>query len=103
MCVLISVEFPIPLLNDRLTMVLNGLIRVSTPYAPPPLNNTVAYFTPGTLSSSMLVAADTKETSYVAGHYTEFPSSEKTVLVQLPFAEDIAPGYVVLYDGPCED
>lgn len=84
-------------------MVLNGLVRVSTPYAPTPLNNTVGYFAPGALSSSILLAADLKATSHISGHYTEFPSSEKTVLVQLPFANDIAPEYSVLYDGPCAD
>lgn len=84
-------------------MVLNGLIRVSTPCAPAPFNSTVAYFAPGRLSSSVLVAADRRETSYVAGHYTEFPGGEETVLVQLPFVDDIAPKYTVLYDGPCRD
>lgn len=83
-------------------MILNGLIRITTPYAPAPLNNTVAYISPGTLTSSILVAADLKATSYLSGHYTEFPGNEQTVLVQLPFANDLAPEYVVLYDGPCQ-
>lgn len=82
-------------------MVLNGLIRVPTPYAPAPLNGTVAYFQPGTRSSSILVAADLKETSHIAGHYTDFPGGEETFLVQIPFLDNIAPEYTVLYDGPC--
>lgn len=87
--------------DARLTIVLNGLVRVSTPYAPAPLNSMVAYFQPGTLSSSILIAADLVETSHIAGHYTEFPSGEETLLVQLPFVNNVTPEYTVLYDGPC--
>lgn len=83
-------------------MILNGLIRITTPYAPAPLNDTVAYVMPGTTSSSVIIAADLNETSDVAGHFTEFPSYEETVLVQLPFLNDEVPEHTVLYDGPCE-
>lgn len=82
-------------------MVLNGLVRISTPHSPAPFNNMVAYFSPGTLSSSVFVATDRKELSYIAGHYTEVPGSEKTLLVQLPFAGNITPEYSVLHDGQC--
>lgn len=56
---------------------------------------------PGTISSSLLLAADVKETSYLAGHYTEFPSDEKTVLLQLPYARNEIQDHVVLHDGQC--
>lgn len=85
-------------------MILNGLIRITTPYAPSPLNETEAYIMPGTLSSSLIIAADTEATSYLSGHYTEFPSNENTILVQLPlqnFSVNGAQQHVVLHDGPC--
>jgi len=61
----------------------------------------VAYIMPGTLKSSVLIAADMKAASTLVGHFTEFPSDEPTVLVQIPFEGDKAPEYVVLYDGAC--
>ena len=56
---------------------------------------------PGTLRSSVLIAADIKALSTVVGHYTEFPSDEPTVLVQIPFEGGRAPEHVVLYEGGC--
>lgn len=93
--------------DARITVVLNGLIRVSVP--PPSCTKdacpsaSVGYFMPGTLSSSMLFALDTKETSTKRGHYTEFPSDEQTVLLQMPFANSEVPEHTVLYDGPCKE
>ncbi|KAH6660344.1 hypothetical protein BKA67DRAFT_530446 [Truncatella angustata] len=101
----------------QLTIVLNGLIHVSTLAAqelnnlsavsadtngygsPPP--RVEAYFQPGTLSSSVLIAADLNTTSYISGHWTEFPSNGPTVLVQTPFKDNQVPKHTVLYDGPC--
>lgn len=57
---------------------------------------------PGTLKSSVLIAADTRATSYITGHYTEFPSNEPTVLIQVPFVDNLVPEHVVLHDGACE-
>jgi hypothetical protein len=81
---------------------VNGLIRASVPSQEEP--NTwvhAGYFMPGTLSSSVLIAADTKELSLIAGHYTEFPSDEPTVLVQAPFTDGKLPEHTVLHDGHC--
>jgi len=61
----------------------------------------VAYVMPGTLQSSMLIAGDLKSASTIAGHFTEFPSDEPTVLVQVPFENDRAPAHTVLHSGPC--
>lgn len=62
----------------------------------------VAYIMPGTLKSSVLIAADLKSMSTIAGHYTEFPSNtEPTILVQIPFEGDKAPEHTILHDGPC--
>ncbi|KAK3332954.1 hypothetical protein B0T19DRAFT_439755 [Cercophora scortea] len=61
----------------------------------------VAYIMPGTTKSSVLIAADLKSISTVAGHYTEFPSDEPTILVQIPFVDDKAPEHTVLYEGAC--
>lgn len=60
------------------------------------------YFLPGTLSSSLLIAADLKSTSYIAGHWTEFPSNVPTVLVQTPFVNNEVPQHTVLYEGQCK-
>jgi hypothetical protein len=62
----------------------------------------VAYIMPGTLRSSVLIAADTKAVSTIAGHFTEFPSDEPTILVQIPFEGDKLPEHTVVYDGPCQ-
>ncbi|KAK7738860.1 hypothetical protein SLS63_002197 [Diaporthe eres] len=89
----------------QLTGVLNGLIRITAPYTPPGVNSTVetnvAYAMPGSISSSFLIAADLPSISTVAGHYTEFPSDEPTVLVQVPFLNNEFPAHSVLHDGAC--
>ncbi|KAK8091496.1 hypothetical protein PG997_001857 [Apiospora hydei] len=99
----------------QLTMVMNGLIRITAP-APsidpncidflgnklptcPQVN--VAYMMPGTLASSVIIAADMQNTSTLRGHFTEFPSNEQTVLVQAPFEGNVIPEHVVLHDGAC--
>ncbi|KAJ4288787.1 hypothetical protein N0V88_007323 [Collariella sp. IMI 366227] len=105
----------------QLSVVLNGLVRIT---APAPVSEgpgastcardelaalevktrpktKVAYAMPGTLQSSVLIAADLKSPRTIAGHFTEFPSDEPTILVQIPFEGDKAPEYTVLYDGPC--
>ncbi|KAL2882793.1 hypothetical protein SGCOL_002005 [Colletotrichum sp. CLE4] len=111
----------------QLTVVLNGLIRITSP-APPrnasqatpspsspgssssssddasaaaPPAQTTAYIQPGTVSSSLVIAADLKNASVHAGHFTEFPGDEPTVLVQVPFAGNGAPEHVVVGEGPC--
>jgi hypothetical protein len=56
---------------------------------------------PGTVQSSVLIAADLKSASIIAGHFTEFPSNEPTILVQVPFANNRAPQHTVLHGGPC--
>lgn len=92
-------------MSVRLTGVLNGLIRVTAPFTPPGGNSTVethvAHFMPGTVSSSFLIAADLASISTAAGHYTEFPSNEQTVLVQVPFLNNEVPAHSVLHDGAC--
>lgn len=50
----------------------------------------------------MVIAADLKNVSVHAGHFTEFPGDEPTVLIQVPFAGDTAPEHTVLGEGPCE-
>ncbi|KAL0933902.1 uncharacterized protein CTRU02_210701 [Colletotrichum truncatum] len=100
----------------QLTVIMNGLIRITSPApqnssramplpdsdAPQRPETTVAYIQPGTVSSSLVIAADLKNTSIHAGHFTEFPGDEPTVLLQVPWAGNIAPKYRVLGDGPCE-
>ncbi|KAK4139791.1 uncharacterized protein C8A04DRAFT_15521 [Dichotomopilus funicola] len=110
----------------QLSIILNGLIRIT---APAPVSTTldipvcvadeltqghavaervrtqpktqVAYVMPGTMQSSVLIAADLKATSNIRGHFTEFPSGAPTVLMQIPFEGDRVPVHRVLYEGPC--
>jgi hypothetical protein len=102
--------------GKRITIILNGMIRITSPA---PLTNNasvpipgqdgsgdrpeekVAYLVPGTVKSSVLVAADLKALSTVAGHFTEFPGNEPTVLVQVPFDGNRIPVHEVLYEGGC--
>ncbi|KAK4168365.1 hypothetical protein QBC43DRAFT_310143 [Cladorrhinum sp. PSN259] len=106
----------------QLSVILNGLIRITSP-APDTRNSTaasvkardgsmdddgsgrpeskVAYVMPGSLVSSVVIAADLKSVSTIAGHYTEFPSDEPTILVQVPFVGDKVPEHKVLYEGAC--
>ncbi|KAK3349224.1 hypothetical protein B0T25DRAFT_547487 [Lasiosphaeria hispida] len=100
----------------QLSIILNGLIRITSPAPAPdnvsaastPLPNAVerpetqiAYIMPGTTKSSVLIAADLKAASSIAGHYTEFPSDEPTILVQIPFEGDKAPEHTILHEGAC--
>ncbi|KAJ0135651.1 hypothetical protein CTA2_2294, partial [Colletotrichum tanaceti] len=99
----------------QLTVLVSGLIRITSPAArnasqatpspgapaAPPPGQTVAYIQPGTLSSSVVIAADPRNVSVHAGHFTEFPGDEPTVLVQVPFAGNAAPEHTVVGDGPC--
>ncbi|KAM7215891.1 hypothetical protein V8F06_008747 [Rhypophila decipiens] len=104
----------------QLSVILNGLIRITSPApATDPATEAatndhdknakakrpethVAYIMPGTLKSSVVIAADLKSVSTIAGHYTEFPSNtEPTILVQIPFEGDKAPEHTILHDGPC--
>ncbi|KAK1759999.1 hypothetical protein QBC47DRAFT_118050 [Echria macrotheca] len=107
----------------QLSIILNGLIRITSPApAPDPQNSSasiplpdqtgasgdtarpqtnVAYIMPGTLRSSVVIAADLKSLSTVVGHYTEFPSDEPTILVQIPFQDNKAPEHTILHDGAC--
>ncbi|KAK4187729.1 hypothetical protein QBC35DRAFT_221335 [Podospora australis] len=102
----------------QLSIILNGLIRITSP-APEPNasiksvsvqdglqagqrpDSKVAYIMPGTLVSSVLIAADLKSLSTIAGHFTEFPSGEPTILVQIPFEGDRVPEHKVLHEGAC--
>ncbi|KAK1835708.1 hypothetical protein QBC39DRAFT_340929 [Podospora conica] len=114
----------------QLSIILNGLIRITSPapragsaagmppnvsaasMALPDANDgvledagrpdtKVGYIMPGTTKSSVLIAADLKSISTLAGHYTEFPSDEPTILVQIPFEGNTVPEHVVLYEGAC--
>lgn len=58
---------------------------------------------PGTLRSSLLIAVDLKSASTIAGHFTEFPSDEPTVLIQVPFEGNEVPEHTILYSGSCRE
>jgi hypothetical protein len=48
--------------------------------------------------NQLIVAADTVG----EGHFTDYPSDNVTVALQIPFANNIAPDHKVLRDGACE-
>ncbi|KAF6835138.1 hypothetical protein CMUS01_05885 [Colletotrichum musicola] len=100
----------------QLSVILNGLIRITAPASknasiplpgsstavPSPPEQRVAYIQPGSVTSSLVIAADLKAASTLAGHFTEFPGDEPTVLVQVPWDGDAAPEHTVVGEGPCE-
>lgn len=48
----------------------------------------------------ILIAADLKHLSS-SGHITDFPSTDETVILQLPIPGNAVPGHTVLHDGAC--
>lgn len=58
---------------------------------------------PGTLRSSLLIAADLKSASTIAGHFTEFPGDEPTILIQVPFEGNEIPDHTILHNGSCRE
>ena len=48
----------------------------------------------------MVFAADTKERGS-AGHFTRYPSTDNTAVLQMPVA--MVPAYRVLHDGACDE
>ncbi|EAQ85546.1 hypothetical protein CHGG_09560 [Chaetomium globosum CBS 148.51] len=106
----------------QLSIILNGLIRITAPCRLTPDHpdnhwrdvsdglagegrpeTEMAYVTPGTLRSSLLIAADLKSASTIAGHFTEFPGNEPTVLIQIPFEGNEIPEHAILHSGPCRE
>ncbi|KAK3315718.1 hypothetical protein B0H66DRAFT_442767, partial [Apodospora peruviana] len=94
---------PKTVVNDSsmTSSVVDDQLPETVAQAPSRPETHMAYIMPGTTKSSVLIAADLKSVSTIAGHYTEFPSDEPTILVQIPFSGDKAPDHVILYDGPC--
>ncbi|KAK9855361.1 hypothetical protein MYU51_002829 [Penicillium brevicompactum] len=48
-----------------------------------------------------ILALDTADVSAL-GHYTTYPSKERTVALEIPLGEAGAPSHRVLHEGPCE-
>lgn len=48
----------------------------------------------------MILTTDVRGAS-TTGHYAEFPSSNKTVVVQIPLANNTVPAHTVLHNGAC--
>jgi hypothetical protein len=63
----------------------------------------VAYMMPGAMRSSPLIVVDLRSASAIAGHFTEFPSDEPTVLIQVPFEGNKIPDHKILHSGSCRE
>lgn len=48
-----------------------------------------------------ILALDTADVSAL-GHYTTYPSKERTVAMEIPLGEGEVPGHRVLHNGPCQ-
>ncbi|MCJ1358079.1 MAG: hypothetical protein MMC33_008077 [Icmadophila ericetorum] len=74
---------------------LSGLVRIYLP------NNTeVAYVHGG--KKGLILAVDTPDVSQY-GHYSDYPSGEQTVAMQIPTAGGVVPEHRVLYEGGCKE
>lgn len=75
---------------------LSGLAHVTLPYpASTNASKDEAWILGG--PDSLLVANDVLGT----GHITTYPSDEKTIGLQIPFAGGLIPPHRILYEGPC--
>ena len=48
------------------------------------------------------MAVDTAAVSQY-GHFTDYPTREQTVAIQIPTAGGVVPGHTVLYEGGCRE
>jgi len=48
-------------------------------------------------ANGVIIAVDTMG----SGHITTYPSDEKTISFQIPFADGVVPAHRVLHAGPC--
>ena len=72
-------------------MLLSGLAHVTLPNGTDEL-----WILEGV--NQLIVAVDTVG----QGHFTDYPSDNVTVALQIPFANNTAPDHKVLRDGACE-
>ncbi|KAJ5344845.1 hypothetical protein N7452_002849 [Penicillium brevicompactum] len=73
---------------------LSGLAHITLP------NSTTEARVEGGKNGAIL-ALDTADVSAL-GHYTTYPSKERTVALEIPLGEAGAPSHRVLHEGPCE-
>jgi hypothetical protein len=79
---------------QRYSMILHGLVHISLPNS-----KDETYIQPGPLSTLLVI--DERNIS-IAGHITEFPGSETTLIAQFPVAGNQVPAHTVLHSGPCD-
>src|SRR6266436_6090503 len=78
---------------ERWVAFLSGLAQITLP------NSTVEAYVPGG-KHGFIFAADTAAVSEL-GHSTNYPSSHKTIALQIPTG-GIIPQHKVLFSGPCK-
>ena len=77
---------------SRYSMILQGLVHISLPNSKDEI-----YIQPGPLS---VLVIDQRNVS-IAGHITNFPGSETTLIAQFPVFGNLVPAHTVLHSGPC--
>jgi hypothetical protein len=73
---------------------LSGLAHITLP------NSTTEAWVEGGKNGAIL-ALDTADVSAL-GHYTTYPSQERTTALQIPLGEKGVPSHRVLHMGPCK-
>ncbi|OCL15472.1 hypothetical protein AOQ84DRAFT_278891 [Glonium stellatum] len=81
------------------SLVLSGLVHIRIPNSTLSPEQSEAWIVGG--KYGILIAADTVDVSK-AGHVTEFPSSDDTVIAQFPIPGNKVPEHRLLYTGPCK-
>ena len=77
----------------RWVVFLSGLAHITLP------NSTTEAWVEGG-KNGVILALDTVDVS-AFGHFTTYPSQERTTAVQIPLGEKGVPGHWVLHEGPC--
>lgn len=72
-------------------MLLTGLAHVTVPEG-----NGDLWIKAG--SNGFMIAADTVG----IGHFTEYPSDERSIALQIPFTDGALPAHTVVKNGTCE-
>jgi len=84
---------------DRYSLVMAGLVHITTPHSGLPDELNEAWISGGRYG--WLIAADLAELA-AQGHITTFPGLQRTIIAQFPVADNTPPAHSVLHEGPCE-
>ncbi|KAF2499831.1 hypothetical protein BU16DRAFT_454117 [Lophium mytilinum] len=83
----------------QFSIFLSGLAHIRIPNSTLPASESEAWIQGG--KYGFLIAADTLDRAPRAGHVTEFPGSDETVILQFPTEGNKIPSHELLHTGPC--